>query len=504
MRFDPFGYDKLRVSPPTAIPDDARSEIQFGAPLPVEMYSGKSYLTRGVTLSSRIEDQNTPFETVLQRFKDTARTLKAINAAPDNLPLPIGQQLHKEWRDLQEKMHTIVANGPPTGQHISDEQFQELLQRMAPNPQTPPEQASLSNLPKEKQASTIGRAIGALLSGDDNWAQYILEPVAAEQSQRDKDQQYALAAQEAGAKRAQLEYQFLVNKLQVSNQAEMDKWKAKIGATETEMKFLIQAQEAIERADERTRGVMESVFKQPSPDLRAAALAVAVSRGEISKEDAEALRPALLRETPNEEYLRSSVQHQKALQQHRSDRLTLDKDVFKARQAQWAAEFDFKKAEAIRDQNNKVTGFVLDGKRLSIQEALANASIAKTMSETDLNKWAKEKFGEAESNDILTTIYNGALDEVAIYQREIEALRTTLAGLLPNDTATREQILKQIKLAEEQLASSKAIVENARKALAESQGQYAPVRPSGVQAAPPGAPAWEQQMRGPIGSPPKK
>lgn len=504
MRFDPFGYDKLKSAEvQSPIPQQARDELQFGRPLPVEMYSGKGYLTKGITLSSRIEDENTPFEVVLQRFQDTAKTLKAVNNAPENLPLPVAQNLFADYRKVQEQTHTLLAN-MPAQQTMSDEQFQELLARIAPMPQEPGERAALGNMPREKQMAAIGRAIGGLLAGDKDWAQHILEPVALEQADRDKRAQFDQAKLAADSQRAQMEYQFIANKLAVSNQSAMDEWKAKLGANEFKMKSLLQAQDVFDKADDKKRLVLRDIWAQGSPDMRLAALAAARQNGDIDDATYEILKPAVGDYTVQEQDAKSRIEYQKFLQGHRLNTLALQREQFEARKAQAAEELDFKKAEAVRDQSNKVTGFVLQGKQLSIQEALANSSIKRTLSEIDLNEWSREKFGLTEGNDILKSLYDGALDEAKLYESELKTLRDARDKLLPNQAEERAQIDEQIKFATEQYEATKRMLENARKALdrarAEAQGNARPILPGGV--VPQGAPAWEQQLRGSI--PPAK
>lgn len=507
MRFDPFGYDKIKATTVQVpgISQETRDSLQFGQPLPVDMYSGKGYLAKGITLSSRIEDENTPFEVVLQRFQDTAKTLKAVNEAPENLPLPVAQGLYSNYRTVQERMHRLL-NSRPLQQSMSDEQFQELLSRIAPMPQEPQDRASLSNMPKERQAAAIGRAIGAMLSGDQDWAQHILEPVAQEQAERDKRAQFDQAKLAADSQRAQMEYQFIANKLSVSNQAAMDEWQAELGATEFEMKSLLQAQEVFEKADDKKRQIMRDIWAQGSPDMRLAALAAARQNGDIDDATYEILKPAVGGFTVQEQDAKSRIEYQKFLQGHRSDTLALQREQFEARKAQAREELDFKKFEAVRDQNNIVTGFMFKGKELSIQEALANSSIKRTLSEIDLNEWSKEKLGLTEGNDILKTLYDGALDEAKLYESELKSLRDARERLLPNQTEERKQIDEQIEFAEEQYEATKRMLENARKALdkarSESQGNTRPILPGGV--VPQGAPIWEQSMRGPIGQPPTK
>ncbi len=494
----------IDLSPPTVIQmsDDDRNRIRFGDKLPADWWSGKSYLLDALSWSMSGKDHSTGFsrdadaEAIAQRWESYVKTAQGITNGP-NVGLKEADQFWKMWLEKEKYKQGKLAEGPERAEHPAPD-----VASMVPMPVEPPAKASLSNMDPNRRNMVLGRALGALLSGDPDWAQWVLEPLKDDDAERQRKAAFDQASRQAQAQRAQVEYRFLTEKIDRANDVSLKKWQRELAAVDSDMSALLEVRKKLEGEGAQTQKLIADSFGMDSPDLRSAYLDVLVAQGRVSPELAQAIRPALLKPTNKEIEAKERIATNRMMAESAVRNSMTGAGNLAARIAereqrdrQFNENLSLDRAKLEWDKEKSMIGFEIDGRRLTMQEGLANASIAKTLAETDLLEWAQTKFGLEASVGVLESLASEARLASDSYQKQVENLMAVLAQIDDDQPELRKTVAAQLETAKKQRDQAAKVAENARNGL---DKKVLPMLPGGV-VRNPGQPVWEQSLRGPIG-----
>ncbi|MCW5943882.1 MAG: hypothetical protein KIS66_16750 [Fimbriimonadaceae bacterium] len=471
--------------------------LEYGEPLPVPAINGKDWLIKGITHASRITDPNVSYMTVGSRFRSLADTTRGILEQPEDVPEATSKRFYQELRTAQEDLAKLAEQGPQYQQR-PDELLRKMLERMVPEP-VRRQMAGLDNMDPGKRNRVIGSAIGALLSGNKDWARFVTEPLEKHQKSLDEDAKFQAETREANAKRAQLEYQYIVGQIDRSDSRAVEEWKRKLGAQEHRVEALdkvrkLVAEEKKERRELVTKALSD-LFKVEGKDARAAYLEVLVSQGVLSQEYGDALREAVSKETPDEAY--------------REQRLKLSAADLAAKQRHWAETYKLEREKLGVTRRGQDLRFTIDQQEVDVRRAVGNAQIADAYSRMDYRKWQQLAGGEAAGFDAMKEFANSLQDAAD----EDRAIRRGIERQLEDERDALNPDRDRIAALEERLdeLDERVRVRREQRQRIEDQLRKAKTSP-----APSGAPVWEQDLRpkppgastkpllhGQIGPPPK-